>query len=354
MSEFKEIKKKILNEDKVEYILECIGCEFVNKEQGGELVTARLPERFNSQNKRSVQVKMNASLTSSIRSRGDFEGDIFKLILYIHFDKRGKELDDKKNQYEAKDFICKKLGWGTSSSGGIIVKDYTATLRELIGDDSKNEIKKNPVIPENIMNQFYFKEKPLPYKKWIDEGISYNTQVLYNVGFDWDSKRVVFPLRNKDGALVGVKGRIMRDEDDLDRKYLYLYRCNNRYEWFNWYLAVKYILKEKKVYIFEAEKSCMKAWNMGFYNTLAIGASDITPEQVAMLKGLGEDIQIILCYDKDKTVEEIEHQAEKIRYRTIYYVFDIDNKLGKKDSPVDNGLDIWNYLLENNIYEFDK
>lgn len=354
MSDFKEMKKKILNEDKVDYILECIGCDFVNKEQGGELVTGQLPERFNSQNRRSVQVRMNESLTASIRSRGDFEGDLFKLVLYIYFDKRGKELDDTKNQYEAMEFICKKLGWGISSSGGIVVKDYTATLRELIGDDSKNEIKTNPVLPEDTMEQFYFKERPLPFKSWIEEGISFNTQVLYCVGFDWSSKRVIFPLRNNKGELVGVKGRIMHDEDDKDRKYLYIYKCNNRYEWFNWYLAVKHILKEKKVYIFEAEKSCMKAWSMGVYNTLAIGASDITLEQVAMLKSLGEDIQIILCYDKDKTVEEVEYQAGKIKYRTIYYIFDINNRLGEKDSPVDNGLKLWQYLVENHIYEVDN
>lgn len=353
MSDLKNIKDRLRDEDKIERLLEAIGCEYVKPEQRGELVTAQLPERYYSNNKRAVQVRLNESLSCYIRNRTDFKGDIFSLVSYIHYDKRGEEID--KNLPKAKEFICNLFGWNEflNKKGfkDVIVKDYTASLKAIIGEKKKAvEIKSNPILPDDIMNRYYFYGKPLPYKGWIEEGISYKTQMIYGVGFDLESKRIVFPLKNRFGKIVGVKGRIMKDEDD-DRKYLYLHPCQNRYEWFNFHLAHQHILLKKKVYIFEAEKSCMKAHTLGIYNTLGIGGSEISEEQVEMIKQLGLDIKIILCYDKGISVEQIKNVARLFEGREIYGMYDIDNVLNDKDSPIDKGIDTWNYLLKNNVYK---
>jgi DNA primase len=353
MNDLQMIKDKLVNEDRIEALLEAIGCEYIKPEQRGYLITAQLPERFYSTNKRSVQVKTNESVSCAIRSKADFKGDIFNLVSYIHHDKRGADL--QADLHNAKEFICNLFGWTQflkGKRGGVVVKDYTASLKEIInGKKRKKEYKPNPILPEETMNEFYFFGKPLPYKGWTEEGISPETQTMYGVGFDLDSKRVVFPLRNRFGQLVGVKGRILKTEDDPERKYLYLYRCNNRYEWFNFHYAHPYILMSKKVYIFEAEKSCMKAFEHGIYNTLAIGASDISEEQADMIKQLGLDVEIVLCYDKGITIEEIKKNAEIFKGRTVYGMYDIDNILESKNSPIDQGIDTWNHLVENNIYD---
>lgn len=355
MSDLNRIKDKLRNYDRIERLLESIGCEYVKEEQRGDLITAQLPERFYSNNKRAVQVKMNKSLSCSIRNRGDFKGgSIYDLISYLHFDKRGeKELTE--NLHKSKEYICKLFGWNEFLKGGrgdIVVKDYTASLKEIIrGKKQRREYKPNPVLPEDTMLQFYPYEIPLPYGGWLDEGISKKTQMFYGVGYDLESKRIVFPLRNRFGQLVGVKGRINHDEDD-DRKYLYLYKCNNRYELFNFHNAHPYALMNKRIYIFESEKSCMKAFDFGYYNTVAIGATDITDEQADMIKNLGLDIEIVLCYDKDKTASEVKEQAEIFKGRTVYGIMDVDNLLkGKKSSPVDEGKEKWESLIKNNIYE---
>lgn len=358
MSDLQMIKEKLVNEDKIEDLLEAIGCEYIKPEQRGFLITAQLPERFYSTNKRSVQVKLNEFVSCSIRSRADFRGDIFNLVSYIYYDKRGADM--QADLHNAKEFICNLFGWTQflkGRKGDVVVKDYTASLKEIInGKKRRREIKPNPILPEETMNEFYYFGKPLPYKGWVEEGISYKTQVLYGVGFDLDSKRVVFPLRNRFGNLVGVKGRILKTEDDPERKYLYIYRCNNRYEWFNFHLAHPYILMEKKVYIFEAEKSCMKAHSNDIFNTLAVGASDIAEEQADMIKQLGLDIEIVLCYDKGITVEEIKRNAELFKGRKVTAIFDMDNILEDKNSPIDQGVDTFYKLLDEHCFEisFDK
>lgn len=355
MSDLQIIRKRLLDENRLQDIYEAMGCEFVS--YSSNRIEAQLPPKFNSNNKRSVQTKLNNSLTSNIRTPVGFHGgSIFDLVSFIVHEKRTEE-EFKSNLPNAKRFICETLGWTEYLNGGEFKtkKDYVAPLRALMGNDrKKREIIPNEVLPENVMNQFYIKGKPIPYKNWIEEGISYNTQVMYGVGFDWDSHRVVYPLRNRFGQLVGVKGRIMKDEDDPKRKYMYVYSCNNRFEWFNFHFALPYILEKKEVYIFESEKSCMKMFEHGIYNTLAIGASDMSPEQADIIKALGLDIKIILCYDKGISAEDIAKQAEWYKGREIYYMYDIDGLLeGKKSSPIDEGIDKWNKLVSNYIFEVD-
>ena len=52
-SDLKLIKHKILNEEKIFNILEAIGCEYITTEQNGGMLTAQLPQKFNSTNKRA-------------------------------------------------------------------------------------------------------------------------------------------------------------------------------------------------------------------------------------------------------------------------------------------------------------
>lgn len=360
MNEFQKIKEKIYKEDRLIDLLYAIGCDYVKSEQGGNLITASLPINFDSKNKRAVQIRNNKYLTCNIRNKLDFYSDaesedIFSLVSYLKFESKNTEY--KQNLYFAKDFIIDVLNFSDDVFEKNTSKDYLKRMKGLVKScDKEFEIKYNDVLDEDIMNEFWYKNYPLPSKKWIDEGIPYNIQFLYGVGFDSFTRRIVFPIKNLKGEIVGVKGRIYNDNDiGGDKKYIYLYRCDNGKEWFNYHIAYKYILKEKKVYIFESEKSVMKSVAMGYYNCLSIGASDITLQQSELLRRLGNDVEIVLCYDKDKTVEEVESQGRKLKNDNISMVYDIDNLIkGKKDSPVDNGIKVWKKLIKNNIFSIDK
>lgn len=79
------IKERILEEDKVKTLLELMGCGFVEKRN--QRYEAQLPEKFDSPNKRSVQVYLNSSLSSRIRTLGESDIDIYGLVSYIVFEK---------------------------------------------------------------------------------------------------------------------------------------------------------------------------------------------------------------------------------------------------------------------------
>lgn len=340
MSDLKAIKIKLLNEDKVDRILEAMGCEYISY-RGGR-IEAQLPKKFQSDNRRSLQIKLNESLTSSVRSRGEFDGgDIYALISYVHHDKRGEDI--AKDLYEAKRFICETLGWLNFLNGSIRTKkDYVEPLRALMGDNSSNkEIKPNEELPDSVMDNYF----PYPSHSWIEEGIPFNVQKFYDVRFDLESKRIVFPICNRFGKIVGVKGRLISEADErFEPKYIYLHKCNISQEWFNFNYSLPYILVEKRVIIVEAEKSCMKLTSHGIYNSVAIGSSDISNVQAEIIKNIGLDVEIILCYDKGISVKEIKKQAERFKGRKVYAMYDTDNLLGDKMSPIDNGIEIWNKL----------
>ena len=350
--DLKLIKHKIVNEEKISNILEALGCEYIKEEQGGNIVTAQLPDKFNSTNKRAVQVKNNDSLSCSIRNRADFRGDIFSLVSYIEHDKRKEQIT--KDLYESKRFICESLGWNHLLSGENKKEtiDYLASIKSIMKKSAKKrELIPNPPLADGIMNNFV----QSPSKGWLDEGIGYVTQKIYDVCFDLQTYRIVFPIRNRFGVIVGVKGRLIDDKDvtEYNPKYMYVYRCNMSQEWFNLDKALTEIKHKKEVIIVESEKSCMKFYENGIYNTLAIGSSDISTEQRDVLLSIGYDIEIVLAYDSDKTASEVKEQAEKFENRNVRAIFDNNKILPEKTSPIDCGLEVWNDLYENSCFDIN-
>ncbi|SDX93778.1 hypothetical protein [Thermoactinomyces sp. DSM 45892] len=341
LNDFQMIKQLLLDcPEKMEILLDSIGCHHLKYEQRGSLLTCGLPE---SDNKRSVQVRLTESLPCVIRSRADFSGDIFALVSYIHHRKTGAEIPS--DVFNSKRYISQICQLQLDKMVHSI--DWLVKVRK--ERKTANEHMTNPILPESILNQYYFQDSPLPFQGWIEEGISYETQLSYEIGFDLETKRITIPIRNQSGQLVGVKGRIMKDEED-DRKYLYPYKCKNSLELFNYHRALEHILESGRVYVFEAEKSPMKACSHGIYNTVGIGGSELSLEQARLLQSLGKDIQIILCYDQGKSAKDIKNQAMKLQDHQVFGMFDTQNLLHQKNSPIDQGIDIWNRLVQNDIY----
>jgi DNA primase len=347
-TDLKEIKQRILKENKLDTIFQVMGCEHI--EYKHNRIEAQLPyDKFQSKNSRSVQCKLKESLNCAIRNKS-FHGDIYALVSYIKFDKR-EESDIKANLHEAKKFICETLGWREYLKGRNYKPkvDYLSSLRELQRPRKHyKETIPNPILSEDILSEYI----PYPHYWWIEEGISYNTQLHYGIGFDLQSDRITIPIRNQDGQLVGVKGRTV-DENE-ERKYLYLHQLNMSNELFNFHNAKEYIQKEQKVYIFEAEKSPMLLHSNNVYNSVGVASSSISETQARMIKGCGINIKIIVCFDKDKTIEDIKTVAKVFGNRDVYALYDVDGLLDEKNSPIDKGIDIFKKLEEEYCFLIEK
>lgn len=343
MGDLQLIKKAIYEEDRVPELLELLGCKYVHFERG--IVAGSLPD---GNNKRSVQVKLNEHLNSNIRTRGGIKGDIFSIVSYIKY---GCTTEEEFNEtlYDSKIWIAENMGYMKLLGQGKDQKEkpkYNSWLKDLKKRRKKEQltdIVPNKPIDESIKNNY----RMIPYYKWIQEGINYDTQVEWEVGFDWESHRIITLIRNINGELIGVKGRAM--DDDNPWKYLYIEEMNKSIELFGLHKTITHILDKKEVIIFEGYKSVMKSWQYDFKNCCSIEGDDISPAQVSLIKSFGLDVSVVLCFDKDKTESEIKQQAAKFGNRKVYYTYDYTNLLSDKDSPVDRGVGIFEELLERKI-----
>ena len=91
------------------------------------------------------------------------------------------------------------------------------------------------------------------------------------------------------------------------------------------------------------EKSCMKAYQYGFKNCVAISGSELSPVQAHMLIMLGVDITF--AFDNDMDDEHVRKQAKQIRTRKCFWIKDNLGLLDEKDAPVDKGKIAWIKLM---------
>lgn len=343
MSDLKEIKFRIYKEERIDDLIEALGCPRWQIEQGGNLFTAQLPD---GDNHRSVQIKNNENLTLNIRSKG-ISGDIYALVNYIIYDIKN-ESESQENLHKAKRWICENLGYKEYLDRNYVNKSliYNEWLLNIKKKRKKHKkIIKNEPIDQNVMNQYY----NYPHRKWIEEGINADTQIEFGVAYDIDSDRIVFPIHNKYGEIVGVKGRLVnaKTEYDKKKKYNYPYPCNKSVELYNYHRALEYIQREKEVIVFEGAKTVMLAWQNGIKNCVSTEGFDISDEQIKLLISLGVDIT--LAYDKDKTVGELKDVVDMFKafdsQNKIYILYDLKNIFDdKKASPFDEGFEKFKQL----------
>lgn len=341
------IKERIYEEDLIEKILEELECEYIKRI--GVRWEAQLPDKFGSSNRRAVQVYESPSLPSKIRNKG-VNGDIYSIIGYIMFEATDfDELRDYLHQVKA--WVCNTLGWyeylEIRDDFEEEKKDYLSFLRPI--QKSRKQRKRTNNLKERE-NRVLDKERvfnwylPYPHKNFLDDGVHIETQKEFEVMFDQDTQRVVFPIYNTNGELISVKGRYVGDDEyTLDEiKYLYLYNFDKMIELYNLHRALPYIKKTGEVIVFESEKSCMKAHQYGFKNTVAIMGSEMSPIQAFLLRQI--ESNIIFAYDNDVNEEFIRKQAKQIKTRKSFYIKDSLGLLGEKEAPVDKGELSWKRL----------
>lgn len=185
------------------------------------------------------------------------------------------------------------------------------------------------------------------------DGISYEVQNEFEIGYDFMEDRITIPIRDEHGVLVGVKGRLNYKPLSFENKYIYIEKCNKNAILYGLYKAYDEIKRLGIVYVAESEKSVLQAFSVGIRNVVAIGGKKLSSTQVKKLTHLG--VEVCLCYDdmanvkQDGTVDNDFFRRQKEMFIDSVKVTAIIDKnndiLGHKESPFDN-LDMWDELLK--------
>ena len=350
MSDLHLIKEEIFNLGLIAQLLESMGCDINTSTSSSERVEASRP---GGNNNRSVQVYLNEHLPSRVRSKAHVPvQDIYDLVSYIQFGKETAE-ELKRSLPQAKKYIIETLGLSQFSSGSTVIQDDpNAWLKDIQRKRKQRinleEIEPNPVLPEEVMDEFIL----APHELWVEDSISPYTQEFFEVGYDLATERIVFPVRDVQGSIVGIKGRATREQDMKNYKYMPIYAFQKSKILYNLNYALTYIQEKNEIILVEAEKSVMKLWEMNHRNIVSQMGSDLTKIQAEIIKRISPDLRIVLAFDKDKTPNEVKQMAQVFgKYDNLYGIIDVKGYLSDTDSPCDKGLDVFNELLNNHCYK---
>lgn len=207
-----------------------------------------------------------------------------------------------------------------------------------------------------ILNRLNYNVKITP---WLNEDIKQDILDEAFIGYYPGGNQITIPHYDKDNRLVGIRGRtVCAESAQLGGKYRPLLIGNTMYNHplgmnlYNLNLSQDNIRKTKLAIVFESEKSCLKY--RSYFGpeadiSVAVCGSNLTYQQVELLKQAGAH-EIIIAFDKQwQTKGDNEYQlwVKKLykiddRYKNdirISFIFDKENLLNYKSSPIDEGKD---------------
>ena len=196
-------------------------------------------------------------------------------------------------------------------------------------------------IDERILHYFGRYGNPMFY----NDGISYETQWEFELGFDLKYHMITIPIRDEMGTLVGIKGRIYKEIlSENESKYFYIQPCAKNSILYGLDKTKKYIKEANEVIVCESEKGVQQLWTMGYKNAVAIGGHKLSKTQVQKLTHL--NVPVVIAYDegaeigKDGKVDKSFYRNEFNKFlekQTVYCIYDKTKKiLNKKESPSDD------------------
>ena len=337
--EVKELKEYIAEDtDRIRDVLESVGMHDIWESNQNEMRCA-LPDH---ENKSSVAVRIDPELFTSIFSL-DFNGDLIGAIELV------KGCDFK----SAISFIHSVLG--IQNKYGVKRVDPLRLLKRFVSGKPLSDPKPNKLYDANIIDKYIM----LPHKDILEEGISPNISNMFNIGYDPEKSRIIFPhydWKNPD-KIVGIKGRSTMNSAELEllgipKYWNYINGYQKTQNLYGWNLAKDEVSKTRLLLLFEGEKSVLKQFTFekGAGYSVALGGHTISEEQITfILKNTPIDCEIVLCFDHDVMVQDtfIQEQLRRFQpFRKCSYIYDKFGLLDEKDAPVDKGYKIWNYLLK--------
>lgn len=352
MINLKQLKENITDEQIIE-ILKFLGANKYN-DIGKSIIFPTICHNIDDSDAsmKLYYYKSNKMFHCYTECDGSF--DIIDLIMRNH-----KNNNKEINFYEALDIIF--------SFTGKIDYIYNGQKKyQSIGDYYKRKGTNYNLEPCNphALDIFYF----YPTIEWLNEGISVKTMKDFNILYSPKENKIVIPHYDKNGILVGIRGRSLDEEDAIrNGKYRPLRIESNYYAHplsYNLYglnISKENIAIYREAIVFEGEKSVLKFHDMSnYYNTsAAVCGSTINKIQVMELVNAGAK-EIILAFDKEydssnskdaeKYFNKLQGLANKYKnYCNFSFIYDMDSSLNIKDSPIDKGLLIFTKLYKKRI-----
>lgn len=230
----------------------------------------------------------------------------------------------------------------------------------------KNRQRELQVFDEKVLKVF---EKHYPIE-WIAEGITRESMDKYNILYSISRNKIIIPHYDINGQLIGIRGRSLnKREIEEFGKYMPIeiegkwYNSPLSQNLYGLNISKESIKKDRRVIIFEGEKSSLKydKFFPGHNISCAVCGSSLNKNQLNILLKNFELEEIIIAFDKEyqkynseegrRYFNKLEAICKKYQnYCNFSFLFDKEDLLKLKDSPVDRGKNIFLHLYNQRIH----
>lgn len=121
--------------------------------------------------------------------------------------------------------------------------------------------------------------------------------------YDVFRNRIMFPLCNLTGQVVGFSGRIYNGEDEskyVNSKESVIFKKGTLL--YNYHRALDYAREKHRIIVVEGFMDVIRLYTIGIKNVVATMGTAITKEHANLIKKLSKNV--ILCFDGDKAGEK--------------------------------------------------
>ena len=241
----------------------------------------------------------------------NYENVSFKEAIKIIADKAGIEvvidniktisINKNENLYEIYDIATKFYQNNISTVGGQKAKEY---LYNRGFDDS---IIKEFMIGLSLINRDLLTKilvnKKMSYEDMLKSGLIVKNDRGYN---DIYSNRIMFPIWDITGKVVGFSGRIFNGEDTskfskyINTKETDIFKKGELL--YNYHRAKNSCRQKNVVVLMEGQLDLIRAYSVGVENVVATMGTAFTKEHALLVKRLARDV--IICFDGDSAGEK--------------------------------------------------
>lgn len=335
-----ELKQYIFENNKIEFILEKIGCHNIKYHPLKEFYSCA---NYNGDNVGAINVKSNEYLNVINWTREKEFGDGSDIITLVQYNKNLSFV-------EAVKYLHKILGleykWQKNKKQEVKEEPLDFILskhrnRNVVNVDDIH------VLDDKLIDDYI----PMLHIDFYKEGIMQWTRDKFGIAYSYKYKRVILPMRYWfTGELLGFNKRttIENYTEFGVKKYLITPTYPKQINLYGLYENYESIQKAGYVCVYEAEKSVLKRDSLNDSTGVALSGHSISDEQISILIGL--NVEIVIALDKDIPIEEVRHMADKFYgKRKVSYIYDKHDLLKEKDSPVDVGNKIYQFLFEHRV-----
>jgi DNA primase len=338
-----ELKRYIYEEKKIEYILQQIGCHEIKFNRQKDYFSAAHPDGDNPQ---GINIRNSEYLNYRSFSRGvDYE-DNQDLISLIQATKKISFIEAVKYLHNILDlpFEFKKKEEKKKQKF-----DPLAVFKKIKDKNKYGKVNVDDihVLDDKLIDDYI----PILHIDWVREGIMPWTREKFKLAYSYRHKRVIVPMRYwLTGELLGFNQRTtVENYKEFGIKKYFITPTYPKYaNLYGLYENYDGIQKARHVVIYEAEKSVLKRDSLNDPTGVALSGHSMSEEQARILMGL--DAEVVIALDKDIDINEVRHVCEKFyNIKPVSYIYDKWDLLDEKDSPVDKGNKIFEFLFNHRI-----